>query len=138
LGGAFALPDVFVVYCSCDVHANPRHETLDEGVLSVLQATPPPSTEAILTTLLNEITNVLDNFILVLDDYYVIDAQPIDHTLAFLIEHLPPQMHLVIATRENPPLPLARLRTCDQSIPTLSLDAGKEKDQPPGETTRYR
>src|SRR6202011_5313663 len=55
-----------------------------------------------------------DNFALVLDDYHVIDAKPVDHALTFLLEHLPPHMHLVIATREDPQLPLARLRARDQ------------------------
>ena len=50
------------------------------------------------------------DFALVLDDYHVLDAKPIDHALTYLVEHLPPHMHLVIATREDPPLPLARLR----------------------------
>src|SRR5512136_975982 len=80
------------------------------GALAVLQSPQPPSTESILTTLLNDITTVPDNFVLVLDDYHVIDAKPVDKALTFLLEHLPPQMHLVIATREDPHLPLARLR----------------------------
>jgi LuxR family maltose regulon positive regulatory protein len=84
------------------------------GVLSALQSSQPPPIESILTALLNEITALPDNFILVLDDYHVIDSQSIDHALTFLLEHLPPQMHLVIATREDPPLPLARLRARDQ------------------------
>ncbi|MGB3712912.1 MAG: LuxR C-terminal-related transcriptional regulator [Candidatus Promineifilaceae bacterium] len=89
---------------------------IGEGVLGVLQSPQPPPTEPILTTLLNEITTVPDNFVLVLDDYHVIDAKPVDHALTFLLEHLPPQMHLVIATREDPTLPLARLRVRDQLI----------------------
>src|SRR5213082_699009 len=84
--------------------------TLGEGVLGVLQSSQPPPPEAILTALLNEITTLLDQFVLVLDDYHVIDAKPVDLALTFLVEHLPPQMHLVIATREDPPLPLAHLR----------------------------
>jgi LuxR family maltose regulon positive regulatory protein len=40
--------------------------------------------------------------VLVLDDYHVIDAKPVDDALSFLIEHLPPRMHLLIATREDP------------------------------------
>ncbi|MCL4487133.1 MAG: LuxR C-terminal-related transcriptional regulator [Chloroflexi bacterium] len=80
------------------------------GVLRTLQSPQPPSTESILTILLNEITTIPDNFVLVLDDYHVIDAKPVENALAFLLEHLPPQMHLVIATREDPHLPLARLR----------------------------
>ncbi len=80
------------------------------GMLGVLQAPQPPSAESILTILLNEITTIPDYFILVLDDYHLIDAKPVDQALTFLLEHLPPQMHLVIATREDPQLPLARLR----------------------------
>ncbi len=83
---------------------------IGEGVFAVLQSPQPPPTESILTALLNEITTIPDNFVLVLDDYHVIDAKPIDNALTFLLEHLPPQMHLVIATREDPHLPLARLR----------------------------
>ena len=83
---------------------------IGEGVLGTLQSPQPPSIESILTTLLNEITTIPDNFVLVLDDYHVIDSKPVDEALTFLLEHLPPQMHLVIATREDPQLPLARLR----------------------------
>src|SRR5437588_4409857 len=84
--------------------------TIGEGVLGALQSPQPPPTESILTPLLNGITAIPDNFVLILDDYHVIDAKAIDHALTFLLEHLPPQMHLVIATREDPQLPLARLR----------------------------
>jgi ATP/maltotriose-dependent transcriptional regulator MalT len=83
---------------------------IGEGVVGVLQSSQPPPTEAILTALLNELTTIPDHFILVLDDYHVIDAKPVDQILTYLVEHLPPQMHLVIATREDPQLPLARLR----------------------------
>src|ERR671916_580594 len=55
-----------------------------------------------------------DDVALVLDDYHVIDAKPVDDALSFLIEHLPPRMHLLIATREDPQLPLARLRARGQ------------------------
>src|SRR5438270_3071465 len=83
---------------------------IGEGVLGLLQSSQPPPPEAILTALLNEITTLPDHFVLVLDDYHVIDAKPVDIALTYLVEHLPPQMHLVIATREDPQLPLARLR----------------------------
>ncbi|MEO8956449.1 MAG: AAA family ATPase [Ktedonobacteraceae bacterium] len=84
--------------------------TLGEGVLAVLQSPQPPPIESILTALLNEISTLPDDFVLVLDDYHVLDAKAVDMALAYLVEHLPPQMHLVIATREDPQLPLARLR----------------------------
>jgi LuxR family maltose regulon positive regulatory protein len=80
------------------------------GVLAALQSLQPPSIESILTILLNEIAAISGSFILVLDDYHLIDAKPVDEALTFLLEHQPPQMHMVIATREDPPLPLARLR----------------------------
>ncbi len=95
---------------------------IGEGVLAVLQSPQPPSTESILTTLLNEITTIPDNFILVLDDYHVIDSKPVDDALTFLLEHLPPQMHLVIATREDPQLPLARLRARGQLTELRAAD----------------
>ena len=78
-------------------------------MLAALQSPQPPPAEALLTALINEITAIPESFVLVLDDYHLIDAKPVDDALAFLLEHLPPQMHLVIATREDPQLPLARL-----------------------------
>src|SRR6266568_1859221 len=83
---------------------------IGEGVSGVLQSPQPPPPEAILTALLNEITTLPDHFVLVLDDYHVLDAKSVDIALTYLVEHLPPQMHLVIATREDPQLSLARLR----------------------------
>src|SRR5216683_799501 len=84
--------------------------TIGEGLLSLLQSPQPPPMESILTALLNEITTIPANFVLVIDDYHLIDAKPVDTALTFLLEHLPPQMRLVIATREDPQFPLARLR----------------------------
>ena len=95
---------------------------IGEVVLSVLQSPQPPPTEAILTALLNDLTTLTDHFALVLDDYHVIDAKPIDHALTYLVEHLPPQMHLVIATREDPQLPLARLRARGQLTELRAAD----------------
>jgi len=97
-------------------------ENIGAGVLAVLQSPQLPSAESILTTLLNEITTVPNNFVLVLDDYHVIDSKPVDQAITFLLEHLPPQMHLVIATREDPPLPLARLRTRGQLTELRAAD----------------
>lgn len=82
--------------------------------LAALQSPQPPSTLSTMTVLLNEIAGIRDSFILVLDDYHVIDAQAVDDALTFLLDHLPPQMHLVITTREDPNLPLARYRARGQ------------------------
>ncbi len=80
------------------------------GVVSALTSTQPPATQSLLTGLLNDLSALPHKIVLVLDDYHVIDSRPIDDTLTFLLEHLPPQLHLVIATRENPQFPLGRLR----------------------------
>jgi LuxR family maltose regulon positive regulatory protein len=97
-------------------------ENIGAEAVAVLQSLQPPPTESILTTLLNDIATFSDNFILVLDDYHVIDSQAVDQTLAFLVEHQPPQMHLVIATREDPSLPLARLRVRGQLTELRAAD----------------
>ena len=81
-----------------------------EGILAMIQSPQPLPPESILTALLNEISTAPDAFVLVIDDYHLIDAAPVNDALTFLLDHLPPQMHLVIATREDPLLPLARLR----------------------------
>jgi len=92
------------------------------GMSEVLQSPQPPPAESILTALLNEITSLSNNFVLILDDYHAIDAKPVDQALTFLLEHLPPQMHLVIATREDPHLPLARLRAQGQLTELRAAD----------------
>ena len=95
---------------------------IGEGVLGALQSPQPPPTESILTALLNEVTTIPDDLVLVLDDYHVIDARAVDDALDFLLEHLPPRMHLVIATREDPNLPLARLRARGQLTELRAAD----------------
>jgi LuxR family maltose regulon positive regulatory protein len=95
---------------------------LGAGVLSVLQSPQPPPAESILIALINEIAALPEDFILVLDDYHVIDAKPVDNALTFLLEHLPPQMHLVITTREDPRLPRARNRARGQLIELRHAD----------------
>ena len=84
------------------------------AVLPALDSSPPMPLESILTPLINDISATQDSFILVLDDYHVVDSQAVDNAVTFLLEHLPPQMHLAITTREDPNLPLARLRARDQ------------------------
>ena len=79
------------------------------SALSLLQPPQPPS-EAGLVTLLNDLDAIPNDIVLVLDDYHVIDAREVQDGMAFLLEHLPPQIHLVIASRTDPALPLARLR----------------------------
>ncbi|MGH2515268.1 MAG: AAA family ATPase, partial [Ktedonobacterales bacterium] len=96
---------------------------LGAGVLGALQSPQPPPTDVLLTTLLNDIAaTIADPVILVLDDYHVLDATAVDEALSFLLEHLPAQLHLVIATREDPPVPLARLRARGQLTELRAAD----------------
>jgi LuxR family maltose regulon positive regulatory protein len=93
-----------------------------EPALSLLGSPQAPPIEAILTTLLNELVDLPTESVLVLDDYHLIESQTIHEALTFLIDHLPPQMHLVIATRADPPLPLPRLRARDEITELRAAD----------------
>jgi LuxR family maltose regulon positive regulatory protein len=95
---------------------------IGEAPLASLQSSPPPPLESVLTLLINEITSIPQEFALVLDDYHVIKDQSIHHAVAFLLDHLPPQMHLVVASRTDPPLPLARLRAQGQLTELRAAD----------------
>jgi LuxR family maltose regulon positive regulatory protein len=102
--------------------------TIGQGALSALQSPQPPPTETVLTSLINEVAGIPDRIVLVLDDYHIIDSSPVeastsvDDALTFVLEHLPPQMHLVIATREDPQLPLAQLRARGQLTELRATD----------------
>jgi LuxR family maltose regulon positive regulatory protein len=91
------------------------------GALSLLQSPRPPS-EADLAALLNDLDAISNDVVLVLDDYHVIDARDVQDGLAFLLEHLPPQIHLVIASRTDPALPLARLRGRGELVEIRAAD----------------
>ena len=96
--------------------------TFGKGVMNMLRSPQLPPVENILTSLINEIAASPDQIIFILDDYHLIDAQPIHDALSFLLENIPPQMHLVIATREDPLLPLSRLRTRCQLTELRAID----------------
>ncbi|MBE0690443.1 MAG: helix-turn-helix transcriptional regulator, partial [Anaerolineae bacterium] len=84
--------------------------TSGDEILSLLQSPQPPSSKAMLTVLISHLETFPQHFVLVLDDYHVITTQTVHDAVAFLVDHLPPQMHLVLTSREDPPFPLARLR----------------------------
>ena len=96
--------------------------TVGKGASSMLQSPQPPPAEDVLTSLINDIAAVSDRIILVLDDYHLITSPAVDEALVFLLEHLPRQLHLVIATRDDPQLPLARLRARWQLTETRAAE----------------
>jgi ATP/maltotriose-dependent transcriptional regulator MalT len=76
----------------------------------------PPASDALVTALINELADQPgeDEAVLVLDDYHLIDSQPVHAALLLLLEHLPPGLRVVVSSRADPPLPLARLRARGQ------------------------
>jgi LuxR family transcriptional regulator, maltose regulon positive regulatory protein len=89
-----------------------RHVSVGLGATTeaLLQSPQPPPPEMVLTSLINDLAALTNPFILALDDYHVIHTAAIHQQHAFLLEHQPPCMHQVIVTREDPPLPISRLR----------------------------
>jgi LuxR family maltose regulon positive regulatory protein len=95
---------------------------IGESLLPAIQGPQPLQMEPLLTALLNEVAKIPEHFVLILDDYHSIDSRPVDKSLDFLVEHQPPQMHLVITTREDPQLPLARYRARGQLTELRAAD----------------
>ncbi len=98
------------------------HPEIGRTALALLQSPQPTSLERILTALINELSTQAEDFALVLDDFHLIDSPAIADALTFLLEHRPMQMHLFIASRVDPSLPLARLRMRRQLV-ELRADA---------------
>jgi LuxR family maltose regulon positive regulatory protein len=86
------------------------HEGVGGSAMAALQSPQPPLIQELLTGLINEIAQIPDPFALVLDDFQVITGQPVHNGITFLLDNMPPQMHLILSSREDPPWPLARLR----------------------------
>jgi LuxR family maltose regulon positive regulatory protein len=101
-------------------------QTVAPGVgssaLALVREPQPPRIEAVLASILNDLGALQSDLVLVLDDYHLVDAHDVDEGMAFLLEHLPPQIHLVITTRADPALPLARLRGRGELVEIRAAD----------------
>jgi LuxR family maltose regulon positive regulatory protein len=86
------------------------HRDIGTAALALLQAPQPPLIEPLLTDLINEMAEISAPIVLILDDLHLITNQPAHEGLTFLLDNLPPQMHLALSSRADPPWPLARLR----------------------------
>jgi LuxR family maltose regulon positive regulatory protein len=95
-----------------------------QPILNALQSPDPPPTNWLLAALINSISSHEDDFALILDDYHAIESQTIHEGVSFVVEHLPPQVHLVIASRVDPPLPLARWRARGEIAEIRANDLG--------------
>jgi LuxR family transcriptional regulator, maltose regulon positive regulatory protein len=89
-------------------------EGLGEGVLASLRSPELPPVGAVVGTLINELDGVEREIMVILDDYHLIYSEPVHGVVFYLIEHLPANAHLIVASRTDPPLPLARLRARNQ------------------------
>jgi LuxR family maltose regulon positive regulatory protein len=94
------------------------------GALAWLDAPQPPPPEVVVTGLVNDLAALPAPGLLVLDDYHLVRAPAVHAAVAFLLDHLPPALHLVIASREDPPLPLPRLRASHQLAEVRAADLG--------------
>jgi LuxR family maltose regulon positive regulatory protein len=97
---------------------------LGDGLLPALRSPQPPPPESLLAVLVNDAAALLEQgrYLLVLDDYHIIQAPAIHRVLSFLLDHLPPSLELVVAGRADPPIPLARLRGQGQLVDLRDAD----------------
>jgi LuxR family maltose regulon positive regulatory protein len=89
---------------------------IEDDLVSMLQGIQPAQFEDVINLLVNELASAPEPFVLVLDDFHVLHSEAVLRMLSYLLEHMPPQMHLAILTRTDPPLPLARLRVRGQLL----------------------
>ena len=85
-------------------------QTVGSGLAAMLRSSPPASAETVLTLLVNQLSKIPGKLVLILDDYHLAASTGANEALSFLIDHMPPQLHLVIASREAPELSLGKLR----------------------------
>ena len=98
------------------------HPGVAEQVAALLGPPPPGSFEALVTALINRLAGVSEEAALVVDDYHLIQSPAVHTSLGFLLEHLPPSLGMVLASRSDPPLPLARLRGRGQLTEVRAAD----------------
>ena len=97
--------------------------------LALLASPQPPPIQQVLTTLLNDLGATGSDIVLVLDDYHLIDAREIHEAMAFLLDHAPPRLHLVIASRADPSMPLARLRARGELVEVRAAELRFTSDE---------
>lgn len=98
------------------------NEAVGDQAAQMLEASQPAPLDAVLTCLINDLEDAGKEMVLVLDDYQYLQSQAVQAAVVFLLEHLPSTLHLVIITRSDPPLPLARLRARSQMVELRAAD----------------
>ena len=100
------------------------NQNIGRAAVSMLASPHAPDYRTILTSLINDILAEKNDFVLILDDYHVICVPAVHGLVLFLLEHLPPHMHIILAARSDPPFPLARMRSLRQLNEIRAADLG--------------
>jgi len=103
-------------------HSGPRLSAVGEAALTMLHSPQPPLLTSALTSLINELATLAQDTALILDDYHLIGEQAIHDSLQFVLDHLPACLHLLLASRVDPPLALLRLRVRGQLVEIRDTD----------------
>ncbi len=121
--------DRFLAYLMSAVQASGGNDFSLESMLGARFSLQPLPQDAMLAILVNQLPTEVERQVIVLDDYHHIDNQEIHSFISALLDHLPPNIHLIIATRANPPLQLARLRARDQLNELTASDLAFTKEE---------
>ncbi len=110
-------------------HSDPRLSILGDVALSMVYEPQPPPLSTLLTTLINDVLTCSLEVVLILDDSHLIEDQAIQDALLFLLDHLPPNLHLILSCRVAPALPLARWRMHGQLVEIRESDMRFTKEE---------
>jgi LuxR family maltose regulon positive regulatory protein len=120
-------PQIFIRYLITALQGiNPE---IGQVPLALLKSTHTSSHISILSTLINDLSQVEQDFVVVFDDYHNIENQEIHESISYLLDHLPPRMHIILASRSDPPLPISRLRARNQLLEVRQVDLRLSKDE---------
>ena len=106
--------DLSIFLASLSAAIQSRYPDIGEDMNIGLQAFQPPTSQHLLTTLINDLSTIFTSLILVLDDYHFITSQVVHESLNYFLEHMPQQIHLVMTGRTDPQIHLSRLRAHGQ------------------------
>ena len=113
-------PNRFLEYLAASLEV--ISQTVGSGLPAMLRSSPPASAETVLTLLVNQLSKIPGKLVLVLDDYHLAASRGVNEALTFLLEHMPAQLHVVVASREEPDISLGRLRVSGQLVEIRQQD----------------
>ena len=122
-------PTRFLTYLIAAIGRTVDLEEFGEGVLAALRSPEPPRMEAVLGALVNEISGLPCGLDIILDDYHAIDFEGVNRIVSYLLERLPDDAHLVVSSRVDPPLSLARLRARNQMAELGAADLAFTREE---------